>query len=140
MFDRALPLNSFGFSNLFQGIPPFCDFTIREPLYFFKFLFCTATQTNHTSECLNFQKKLIDTITTCNFYLEFKENNKNDMTFCYFSCLGWYCFRPMSMAALQLLMLTRWLSGLILSCWKNHLSRANLSSLPSFPAFQHTIR
>ena len=23
-----------------------------------------------------------------------KENNKNDMTFCYFSCLGRYCFRP----------------------------------------------
>ena len=34
------------------------------------------------------------------FYLKFKENNKNDMPFCYFSCLGWYCFQPMSMAAL----------------------------------------
>ena len=28
------------------------------------------------------------------------------MTFCYFSCLGWYCFRPMSMAALSLSALT----------------------------------
>jgi hypothetical protein len=29
-----------------------------------------------------------------NFYLIFKENNENenDMTFCYFSCLGRYCF------------------------------------------------
>ena len=25
------------------------------------------------------------------FFLRFKENNKNDMTFCYFSCLGQYC-------------------------------------------------
>ena len=25
-----------------------------------------------------------------NFYLEYKENNENDMTFCYFSCLGRY--------------------------------------------------
>jgi hypothetical protein len=28
---------------------------------------------------LDFQKKLIDTITTSNFYLKFKENNENDM-------------------------------------------------------------
>ena len=34
------------------------------------------------------------------FYLKFKENNENDMTFCYFSCLGRYCFRPTPMAAL----------------------------------------
>ena len=33
--------------------------------------------------------------TTSIFYLKFKENNKNDMTFCY--C----CFWPMSMAALM---------------------------------------
>ena len=34
------------------------------------------------------------------FLSKLKENNENDMTFCYFSCLGRYCFRPMSMAAL----------------------------------------
>ena len=64
----------------------------------------------YTSKCLDFQKKLIDTIsiTTSNFYLKFKENNENDMTFCYFSCLGQYCFRPSSMAALQLLTLAHW--------------------------------
>ena len=28
---------------------------------------------------IRFQKKLIDTITTSNFYLKFKENNENDM-------------------------------------------------------------
>ena len=37
------------------------------------FLFCTATK------CSDFQKKLIDTITTSNFYLKLKENNENDM-------------------------------------------------------------
>jgi hypothetical protein len=31
------------------------------------------------------------------------------MTFCYFSCLGRYCFRPTSMAALSLSALARWL-------------------------------
>ena len=41
------------------------------------FLFWTATKTNYTSKCSNFQKKLIDT--TDNFYLKFKENNVNDM-------------------------------------------------------------
>jgi hypothetical protein len=53
-------------------------------------LLCTATnkklvtflfeqlQRQDKSKCLNFQKKLIDTITTINFYL-FKENNGNDM-------------------------------------------------------------
>jgi hypothetical protein len=30
----------------------------------------------------------------------FLKDNKNDMTFWYFSCLGQYCFQPMSMAAL----------------------------------------
>ena len=29
----------------------------------------------YISKCLDFQKKLIDTITTCNFNLKFKENN-----------------------------------------------------------------
>ena len=43
----------------------------------------------------------------------FKENNENDMTFCYFSCLGWYCFRPTSMAALQLLALASLVSIII---------------------------
>ena len=39
----------------------------------------SATQTNHTSKCSDFQKNLIDTITTSNFYLKSKENNENDM-------------------------------------------------------------
>ena len=34
------------------------------------------------------------------------------MTWHFVSCLGWYCFRPMSMAALQLLALAFWLSPL----------------------------
>ena len=33
----------------------------------------------HTSKCSDFQKKIIDTITTSNLYLKFKENNENDM-------------------------------------------------------------
>ena len=53
---------------------------------------------------LGFSKKLIDTLTASNFYLKFKENNENGMTFCYISCLGLYCLRLTSMAALQLLM------------------------------------
>ena len=51
-------------------------------------LFWTDTKTNYTSRCSDFQKKLIDTITTSNFYLKFKENNENDMSVCYFSCFG----------------------------------------------------
>ena len=43
------------------------------------FLFWTATKTNYTSKCSDFQKKLIDNITTSNLYLQFKENNENDM-------------------------------------------------------------
>ena len=43
------------------------------------FLFWTATETNHASKSSNFHKKLIDTITTSNFYLKFKENDENDM-------------------------------------------------------------
>ena len=35
------------------------------------------------------------------FLSKLKENIENDMTFCYFSCFGWYCFRPTSMAALS---------------------------------------
>ena len=35
--------------------------------------------TNYISKCLDYQKKLIDTITTSNFYLKFKENNENYM-------------------------------------------------------------
>ena len=34
---------------------------------------------SYTSKCSDFQKKLIDTITTSNLYLKFKENNENDM-------------------------------------------------------------
>ena len=72
------------------------------------FLFGTATQTNYTSKRSDFLKKLIDTITTSNFYYKFKENNENDMTFCYFSCLGRYYFRPTSMVALSLSALARY--------------------------------
>jgi hypothetical protein len=64
-------------------------------------------QTNYTSKCLDFQKKLIDVITTSNLYLKSKENNENGMSFCYFSCLGRYSFLPTTMAALQLLALAR---------------------------------
>ena len=38
------------------------------------------------------------------------------MTFCYFSCLGLYCFRPTSMAALQLLELTRCPDPMFIPC------------------------
>ena len=48
---------------------------------------------------------MIEIFTTSTFYLKFKENNESDMTFCYFSCLGRYCFWPMSTAAFQLLTL-----------------------------------
>ena len=41
-------------------------------------------------------EKLIEIFTTSTFYLKFKENNENDMTFFYCSCLGRYCFQPMS--------------------------------------------
>ena len=34
------------------------------------------------------------------FLFKFKWNNDNDLTFCYFSCLGRYCFQPLFMAAL----------------------------------------
>ena len=36
-----------------------------------------TTKTNYVSKRLYFQKKLNDTITTCNFYLKFKERNEN---------------------------------------------------------------
>ena len=39
---------------------------------------------------------MIEILTTSIFYLEFKESNDNDneMTFCYFSCLGGTVFSP----------------------------------------------
>ena len=40
------------------------------------FLFWTATKTNYKSKCSDFQKKLIDTITTSNFYLKLKKTMK----------------------------------------------------------------
>ena len=43
------------------------------------FLFLTAKKTNYISKCLEFPKKLIDTIATSIFYLKCKENNENDM-------------------------------------------------------------
>jgi hypothetical protein len=62
---------------------------------------------------------LIDTITTSNFYLKFKENNENDMTFCYFSCLGQYCFLPTSMAAVSSSALAGWLTSFKKKGWKS---------------------
>jgi hypothetical protein len=59
----------------------------------------------HQNNGIYIHEKLIEIFNTSTFYLKFKENSKNDVTFCYFSCLGWYCFRPTSMAALQLLTL-----------------------------------
>ena len=52
---------------------------VLPPIKMLIFLFLTATKTNHIQKCLNFQKKLIDTITTSNFYSKLKENNENDM-------------------------------------------------------------
>ena len=43
------------------------------------FLFWIATKTNYMSKCMDFQKKLINTFTTSNSNLKFKENNENDM-------------------------------------------------------------
>ena len=41
-----------------------------------------------------FKKKLIEIFTTSIFYSRFKENNKNEMIFCYFSWLGCTVFGP----------------------------------------------
>ena len=49
----------------------------------------------HTALCPPPPSILIDTI-IINFYSKLKENNENDTTFCYFSCLGRYYFRPWS--------------------------------------------
>ena len=49
------------------------------------FLFWTPTKANYVSKWLDFQKKLIDTITTSNFYSKFKENNENDMAALFYS-------------------------------------------------------
>ena len=51
-------------------------------------MFWTATKTNYISKCSDFQKKMIDTITTSNFYLKLKENNENDMA----AQVFWYVF------------------------------------------------
>jgi hypothetical protein len=48
----------------------------------------------------------IEIFTTSIFYLKPKEDNQNDMTFCYFSCLGRYCFRPKQLLTLALLVLS----------------------------------
>ena len=61
------------------------------------FLFWTATKTNYTSKCSDFQKKLINTITTNIFYLRFKENNENDMA----AQVFWAVFIPTAGRALS---------------------------------------
>ena len=43
---------------------------------------------------LGFSKKLIDTITTSNFYLKFEENNENDMAAQVFSAVFYSSQRP----------------------------------------------
>ena len=58
------------------------------------FLFWTAEKTNYISKCLDFQKKLIDIITTSNFYLKFKENNENDMAAQVFWAVFYSSWRP----------------------------------------------
>ena len=50
------------------------------------------------------------------FLFELKENNENDMTFCYLNCFGWYCFQPTSVAALSFSALTRWSNTIPLDC------------------------
>ena len=59
-------------------------------------------------------EKLIEIFTTSTFYLKFKENNENDMTLCYFSYLGRYCFWHTSMAVLSLSALARWVKWNVL--------------------------
>ena len=55
------------------------------------FLFWTATKTNYTSKCSDFQKKLIDTITTSNFYL----NSKKTMKMTWLHIFLWvFLFQP----------------------------------------------
>ena len=43
---------------------------------------------------LGFSKKMIDTITTSNFYLKFKENNENDMAAQVFWAIFYSSWRP----------------------------------------------
>ena len=64
------------------------------------------------------------------------------MTFCYFSCLGWYCFWPMSMAALQLLTLACWLytTYLPLRVFNPHkISLTRSGSIGFFSSFRYTF-
>ena len=49
---------------------------------------------NYKSKWSDFQEKLIDTITTSNFYLKFKENNKNDMAAQVFGAVFYSSKRP----------------------------------------------
>ena len=55
------------------------------------FLFWTATKTNYILKCSDFQEKLIDTITTNNFYLR-KQWKLHGCT----SFLGCFLFQPMT--------------------------------------------
>ena len=69
------------------------------PPIFFWWWVRSDSQAKYISKCSDFQSRLIETITTSNFYLNIKENNENDMTFCYFSWLSRCCFRHTSSAA-----------------------------------------
>ena len=59
-----------GYSRTDRRCASLCTATNKK---FVTFLFWTALKTNFTSKCSDFQKKLIDTMTTSNFYLKFKE-------------------------------------------------------------------
>ena len=67
------------------------------------FLFWTPTKANYVSKWSDFQKKLIDTITTSNFFLKFKENNENDMA-AHAICFD-FCYRP------QPIRIRHWFAG-----------------------------
>ena len=65
------------------------------PIFFLVIsIICTdsATQTKYTSKWWDIHKKFIDTITTSIFYLNFKENNENDMA-AHGICFDFY-YRP----------------------------------------------
>ena len=53
----------------------------------------TADALRYVLPCLDFQKKLINTITTTNFYSKFQENNENDMAQQVFGAVFFYSSR-----------------------------------------------
>ena len=60
-------------------LPHSIHWRTADALHYVLSLFWTATKKNYSSKCSKLLKKLIDTITTSNFYSKFKENNVNDM-------------------------------------------------------------